>query len=76
MPYSTIPSLASSTGSSPYLKCELVMCPYIVQSPKPSRISLESFSLHTFNTISDKQLPYLLLFHSTHLLPPHEPVTF
>jgi hypothetical protein len=53
MPYITISSLATSTGSSAYITVQIAY--HILKSPDPSRASFVTYWLCTLNRISDKQ---------------------
>jgi hypothetical protein len=49
----------SSTMSSAYFTVRIT-CPHIFKSPKPSRASLERYSLYKLNRIGDEQHPCLI----------------
>ena len=54
MPCSTVSSLAISTRSSAYFTVWII-CPPMLKSPSPSRVSLARYSLYKLNRDGDKQ---------------------
>jgi len=66
-PCSTTSSLVRNTRPSAYFTVRIA-CPSILKSPKPSRVSLASYSLYQLNTIDDKQYPWQIPLPTFRLL--------